>query len=219
MVALIIDVLLLLFNIFKLTETNEVELRRLLFQATSYDRKVCPVRYPTDVTNVHVNLILLQIESVNEKAQFVTSNIQLICAWCDPWMTWNPAKYNNITELSVSHNYLWIPDVILVNSAETKYSGNREHYALILRHDGYVRFMFQDLWKSMCKIRAKYFPFDRQMCTIIIRSGARDKSSIKFYQRRLIQRHQFIRGEWDLQASYTELFEEKISEHMSNFSM
>ena len=46
--------------------TNEVELRRLLFQKRPYDQKVCP---EVGVTKVHTNLILLQIESVDEKAQ------------------------------------------------------------------------------------------------------------------------------------------------------
>ena len=46
--------------------TNEVELRRLLFQQRPYDQKVCP---EVGVTKVHTNLILLQIESVDEKAQ------------------------------------------------------------------------------------------------------------------------------------------------------
>jgi hypothetical protein len=46
--------------------TNEVELRRLLFHKRGYDQKVCP---ESGVTKVHTNLILLQIESVDEKAQ------------------------------------------------------------------------------------------------------------------------------------------------------
>ena len=47
-------------------EANEIELRRLLFNGRPYDQKVCPEQ---GVTKVHTNLILLQIESVNEKAQ------------------------------------------------------------------------------------------------------------------------------------------------------
>ena len=46
--------------------TNEVELRQSLFHRRSYDYKVCP---ESGVTKVHTNLILLQIESVDEKAQ------------------------------------------------------------------------------------------------------------------------------------------------------
>ena len=52
-------------------------------------------------------------------------------------MAWNVTRYN-ISELSVSSNYLWTPDVVLVNSADAKYSRNREHYALLLRNDGNV---------------------------------------------------------------------------------
>jgi hypothetical protein len=50
-------------------------------------------------------------------------------------MSWNTTLFN-ISELSVGSDYLWTPDVVLVNSADRKYSRNREHYALILRHDG-----------------------------------------------------------------------------------
>ncbi len=59
--------LFLLINILILhVSTNEVELRRLLFHKRGYDQKVCP---ESGVTKVHTNLILLQIESVDEKAQ------------------------------------------------------------------------------------------------------------------------------------------------------
>ncbi|CAF4557804.1 unnamed protein product [Rotaria sp. Silwood1] len=204
-----LSIILLCTNIlFSHVSTNEVELRRLLFHKRLYDQYVCP---EAGVTKVHTNLILLQIESVNEKAQIVTSNIQLTCAWCDPYMSWNVSHFN-ITELSVGSGYLWTPDVIVVNSADGKYSRNRENYALILRHDGYVRFMFQDLWKTICKVRSTYFPFDQQNCTIIIRSGSHDTQSIKFIQRRPIQARSFIRGEWELIHSYTEITDERVSD-------
>ena len=77
---------------------------------------------------------------------------------------------------------------------------------------GYVRFMFQDLWRTICKVRSTYFPFDQQHCTIIIRSGAHDSQSIKFIQRRPIQGHSFIRGEWELVHSYTDITDERVSD-------
>lgn len=120
------------FLLLSLVHSNETELRKLLFEKRNYDRKVCP---EAGTTKVHTNLILLQIESVDEKAQVVTSNIQLSCAWCDPYMSWNVTRFN-ITELSVGWHQLWTPDVVLVNSADGKYSRNREHYAVILRNDG-----------------------------------------------------------------------------------
>jgi hypothetical protein len=72
--------------------------------------------------------------------------------------------------------------------------------------------MFQDLWKTICKVRSTYFPFDQQHCTIIIRSGSRDSQSIKFLHRRPIQGHSFIRGEWELIHSYTEITDERVSD-------
>lgn len=72
--------------------------------------------------------------------------------------------------------------------------------------------MFQDLWKTICKVRSTYFPFDQQHCTIIIRSGSHDSQSIKFFQRRPIQGHSFIRGEWELIHSFTEIADERVSD-------
>ncbi|UJR25429.1 hypothetical protein I4U23_006776 [Adineta vaga] len=203
-------------HLFSFVNTNEDGLRRLLFDQRPYDQQVCPEK---GITNVYTNLILLQIESVDEKAQVVTSNVQLVCAWCDPYMSWNISRYN-ITALSVSSDHLWTPNIVLVNSADEKFSRNREHYALILRHDGYVRFMFQDLWKTICKVRLTYFPFDHQLCTIIIRSGGHDSNSIRFLQRRPIERHSFIRGEWELIHSYMTIVEERISDfNQVNYSL
>jgi hypothetical protein len=71
--------------------------------------------------------------------------------------------------------------------------------------------MFQDLWKTICKVRSTYFPFDQQHCSIIIRSGAHDSRTIKFIQRRAIIGHPFILGEWKLIHSYTQITEEPVS--------
>ena len=62
-------ILFVLINIavlFPYVSTNEVELRKWLFHKRAYDQKVCP---EVGVTKVYTNLILLQIESVNEKEQ------------------------------------------------------------------------------------------------------------------------------------------------------
>jgi hypothetical protein len=72
--------------------------------------------------------------------------------------------------------------------------------------------MFQDLWKTICKVRSTYFPFDQQHCTIIIRSGAHDSQSIRFIHRRPIQGHSFIRGEWELIHSFTDITDERVSD-------
>ncbi len=52
--------------LFPHVNSNESELRRLLFEKREYDEKICPEK---GITKVHTNLILLQIEGVNEKEQ------------------------------------------------------------------------------------------------------------------------------------------------------
>lgn len=80
--------------------------------------------------------------------------------------------------------------------------------------------MFQDLWKTICKVRSTYFPFDQQHCSLIIRSGAHDSQSIRFIQRRPIQGKSFIRGEWELVNAYTEIADERVSDFdQMNYSL
>ena len=62
LIALLLNIAVLISNV----HSNEGELRRLLFHERAYDQRVCP---ESGVTKVHTNLILLQIESVDEKAQ------------------------------------------------------------------------------------------------------------------------------------------------------
>ena len=52
--------------LFSHVSTNENGLRHLLFHQRPYDQNVCPEK---GITKVYTNLIVLQIESVDEKAQ------------------------------------------------------------------------------------------------------------------------------------------------------
>ena len=124
-----------------------------------------------------------------------------------PMWSWSIQRMANTRE--TESTMLWSFDTTVGQAALSEFSPNSIG---ALRSTGYVRFMFQDLWKTICKVRSTYFPFDEQRCTIIIRSGAHDSQSIKFIQRRPIQGHSFIRGEWELVHSYTDITDERVSD-------
>jgi hypothetical protein len=46
----------------------------------------------------------------------LTSNAQVIMQWIDPALRWNSTEYGGITEISVTKDQIWTPDIILYNA-------------------------------------------------------------------------------------------------------
>ena len=85
---------------FPSVSTTEVELRRLLFpERKTYDSKVCP---EPGITKVHTNLILLQIESVNEKQQVCADEILL-----NDRSQWNLIRVDRYKQYSIDLRLVW----------------------------------------------------------------------------------------------------------------
>jgi len=32
--------------------------------------------------------------------------------WNDPYLTWNPEEYDNMTEINLSPDQVWVPDIV-----------------------------------------------------------------------------------------------------------
>lgn len=103
---------------------------------------------------------------------------------------WDPAKYDNLRSVSVPSSSIWVPDVILFNSADGKYevtlmtranvsfdgkvNTNKKRIQLSLHFKSYIYYLwlFQVMWeppaifKSSCTINVEFFPFDVQLCTM-----------------------------------------------------
>lgn len=60
--------------------------------------------------------------------------------------------------------------------------------------------MFPDILRSYCKVDIKYFPFDRQNCTLELQSWSRTKREVevKNDDEKPFQNHSFIHTEWKL---------------------
>ena len=59
---------------------------------------VLPTANPHDVVNVSLQLALYHIVDMNERAQTLTTNCEIITKWHDVFLMWDPAKYDNITD-------------------------------------------------------------------------------------------------------------------------
>jgi hypothetical protein len=90
-----------------------------------------------------------------------------------------------------------------MDTPEEKLSKNqKDNYLLIVNWEGLVKWQFQTLSKSFCKIDIMTFPFDEQKCSISIRSSGRDKNMIRIIKRNMqVKVMESIKTEWFITAS------------------
>jgi len=66
------------------------------------------------ITHVNTELKLLQID-LDEKYQELISTVWVEMSWNDQRLSWNPNDFENIKEITLDINRIWLPDIVLQN--------------------------------------------------------------------------------------------------------
>ena len=66
------------------------------------------------ITHVTTELKLLQID-LDEKYQELISTVWVEMSWNDQRLSWNPNDFENIKEITLDINRIWLPDIVLQN--------------------------------------------------------------------------------------------------------
>ncbi|XP_043958358.1 5-hydroxytryptamine receptor 3A-like [Gambusia affinis] len=136
---------------------------------TSMFKLTRPVLDHTHTTVVKTDLILYAILSVVEKTQTFVPFVWVSVQWKDERISWDPAQFCGITEMSVPKSLLWKPDLFIYEMVE-KDDSPQNPYVLVT-HDGTV-FYDEDMRViSTCKMNVHKFPFDTQECSLSIGSA------------------------------------------------
>jgi len=89
---------------------------------------VLPTRHPKLFVDVSVRVVLYHIFEMNERAQSLTTNCEVITQWDDAFLMWDPREYGNITSTSLPWSSIWTPDIVLINAAGNGDEGmEKEH--------------------------------------------------------------------------------------------
>ena len=78
-------------------------------------------------------------------------------------LMWDPADYNNLKSALIPSSSIWIPDIILYNSANGKYEVTLMTRANVT-YDGTVHWEPPAIFNSSCTINVEFFPYDVQHC-------------------------------------------------------
>ncbi|XP_077865207.1 neuronal acetylcholine receptor subunit alpha-7-like [Saccoglossus kowalevskii] len=174
--------------------------RRLLDKVLKdYNKYERPVLNDSDPLTVQLGMTLQQIIDLDEKNQILTVNVWMRVYWLDAYMAWDPKEYGNITDIRVPPSEIWIPDILLYNSADERFDGTYPSNVLI-SSDGLCQYIPPGILSSTCKIDIEYFPFDEQMCQM--KFGSWTYNGFKLDLQKLYEEGDIstftTNGEWDL---------------------
>ncbi|XP_023322147.1 acetylcholine receptor subunit alpha-1-A [Eurytemora carolleeae] len=178
---------------------EQEESRLLNYLMSTYDREVRPVYNASHAVEVRVGITLTQIFDMDEKNQVLTTNIWLDQEWEDQLLTWNPEQFNGIEKMLIPCDKIWLPDIVLYNSADD-YSQTYFRSLAAIDHAGNVFWPPPTKFRSTCPVDVKYFPFDDQTCNLKLSSWMYDGTKLNVMNRTSnIDLENYVpNGEWEL---------------------
>ncbi|CAG2196005.1 unnamed protein product [Mytilus edulis] len=131
-----------------------------------------------------------------------------IFAWKDQFLHWNKSQYNNLTEILVSRNDVWTPDLLVENTAfgyrELGIDGmyiNLDYTGLMIWEPGVVM-------QTICEVDIAKYPFDHQFCGIRVMSWMHTNRSLNVVVEKntVDVTNYYPNGEWDLASTSVSAF-------------
>jgi hypothetical protein len=112
----------------------------------------------------------------------MTSSSFISQTWHDTRLSWTPSPNSNIEVVMLPVKSLWIPDTMILNSADTRGYFTVSDYSLAsVDNEGQVYMILPALTiRTRCSMYVQKFPFDRQMCPINITSWAQGYNRIAY---------------------------------------
>jgi nicotinic acetylcholine receptor, invertebrate len=201
----------MLFILFLLSIINyscssqEINLRNKLFK--DYNKNIRPVINYNDNISLNISIDVKNLEYFNQVSETMSLNLWITMIWEDQNLKWNASNYG-IDYLKLSSNDIWLPDLVLYNSAEIENPYNVLDQ-MIISNTGIVTLIKPTTLKFSCPLDLHNFPFDSQNCKMEFGSWHFNKQylNIKYDIQNPSNINNFIKhNEWHLQnISHTDL--------------
>ncbi|KAL1023852.1 hypothetical protein UPYG_G00047220 [Umbra pygmaea] len=164
---------------------------------TNYNRLERPVHNDSAPILVELGLTLLQIIDVDEKNQVLMTNAWLQLYWTDTYLSWNPDNYPGVQNLRFPADHVWVPDILLYNSADERFDATF-HTNVLVNSSGYCQYLPPGILKSTCYINVRWFPFDVQKCDLKFGSWTHNGWLLDLQMLDVDISTYIPNGEWDL---------------------
>ena len=126
-----------------------------------------------------------QVVSIDEKQQIMTSSLFISQTWYDDRLSWTPNASNNIEVVMLPVKSLWIPDTMVLNSADANaYLTVSDYSFASVDYDGLVYMILPALTiRTRSHFFVRKFPFDKQICSINLTSWSQKDQIESFIQK------------------------------------
>nr|AAR98634.1 acetylcholine receptor, nicotinic, alpha 9 like (58.1 kD) alternative variant a [Caenorhabditis elegans] len=160
-----------------LAMAQQKQLIKYLFR--DYHKELRPVKDESSgPTNVTVQLYFKQIQKVHENDQIITLYCWIEEYWQDEFLTWNPSDFGNIKSLHVPSEMIWKPDLLVYNNANMNIKENEMQTNVQIEHTGKISLFRAIITDITCDLQMEKFPYDQQICFIMLASWSYDGSQI-----------------------------------------
>ena len=135
---------------------------------------------PSGLTQISVSVVPIQLISIDEKNEIMSTSDIIRLWWSDPRLAWNPTDtgtfYKNIPAKSI-----WLPDLFVINTAEANgfVTITDQNLAFVLYTGDVYLAINIGVLKTRCSLNFYYFPFDIQNCSVKLGSWQYDSSQLK----------------------------------------
>ena len=87
--------------------------------------------------------------------------------WEDHFLKWNPRNFGGLETIRIPASEIYTPDIVLFNNADTRTEDKRDAL-VVLTSDGHILSLPPPaMFHSTCAINIKFYPFDKQNCSLI----------------------------------------------------
>ncbi|XP_078490357.1 neuronal acetylcholine receptor subunit non-alpha-3-like isoform X1 [Ciona intestinalis] len=135
----------------------------------------------------------------------MSTNVWMKQKWIDRNLRWVPGEYGNITSIRIPSEWLWLPDVVMMENTDGNFTASHMTSAHV-RHDGLVAWQPPASLKSWCYIDVTYFPFDVQNCTMKFASWTYGNNTVQLVpmETKVDVTNLLHNGEWDIVDTHVE---------------
>ncbi|XP_025076409.1 neuronal acetylcholine receptor subunit beta-2-like isoform X2 [Pomacea canaliculata] len=133
---------------------------------STYKRVIPPVFNQTHAVKVRLSLFLLMIHDLDMKNQVLTTSGWVNMQWDDEFLTWDPSKYGGVEEITVAQKSVWLPDLLVENTAQNFAELGSDSMLVSIAHTGHMSWEPGILTKTICEVNIGKYPFDFQSCEI-----------------------------------------------------
>ena len=139
---------------------------------SEYDSRIRPRRNLSEYVDLYVRFSLISITDFDTAGQTISLMGYFQCLWVDELIAWNTTEYNGTQVIELPIEEVWVPDIEYGTAHGGKGNFFNSKGKISYNSDGSASSSSGGTYTVICNVNTKYYPFDKQTCTMIIYAGS-----------------------------------------------